>query len=161
LRKLALSAAQSALFNHYLTQRQEAGQLRQVLPGDVMGKWPFGGLFVATDVAREQLRFDARETVHTGPIFGRKTFAAADQAALLEAETLRLAGLSLEAFHRFGKLMQGTRRHNLVYVDDLSAAPVAEGIQMSFTLPAGSYATVLLREITKSPQLESADEAVS
>jgi tRNA pseudouridine13 synthase len=161
LRKLALSAAQSALFNHYLSRRLEAGQLRRLLPGDVMGKWPFGGLFVVTDLAREQARFDARETVHTGPIFGRKTFPAAGEAAQLEAECLRLAGLTPEAFRRFGKLMQGTRRHNLVYVEDLAAAVVPEGIQLSFTLPAGSYATVLLREITKNPQLEAGDEAIS
>ena len=47
-----------------------------------MAKVPFGGMFVAEDVEREQARFDARETVTAGPIFGRKTFAAAvvDQA---------------------------------------------------------------------------------
>jgi tRNA pseudouridine13 synthase len=161
LRKLALSAAQSALFNHYLGRRLEAGQLRRILSGDVMGKWPFGGMFVATDVAREQARFEARETVHTGPIFGRKTFPAAGEAALLEAESLRQAGLNLEAFRRFGKLMQGTRRHNLVYVDDLAATVDPDGIQLTFTLSAGSYATVLLREITKSTQLEHGDEPVS
>src|SRR5262249_26249933 len=77
MRKLALSAAQSALFNHYLASRLRDGLLRTVVAGDVMGKWPFGGLFVAEDLPREQARFDARETVHTGPIFGRKTFAAA------------------------------------------------------------------------------------
>src|SRR4051794_37636280 len=49
LRKLALSAAQSALFNHYLACRIGDGLLRKVLPGDVMAKWPFGGLFVAQD----------------------------------------------------------------------------------------------------------------
>src|SRR5262245_60266045 len=70
LRKLALSAAQSALFNHYLARRMTDGLLRRVLPGDVMVKRPFGGLFVAEDLSREQARFDARETVHTGPVFG-------------------------------------------------------------------------------------------
>jgi len=29
-----------------------------------------------SDAAAEQARFDARETVHAGPMFGRKTFAA-------------------------------------------------------------------------------------
>src|SRR5262249_25403251 len=76
LRKLALSAAQSALFNHYLARRMADGLLRRVLPGDVMAKWPFGGLFVAEDAAREQARFDAREIVTAGPMFGRKMFAA-------------------------------------------------------------------------------------
>src|SRR5262249_26376613 len=56
LRKLALSAAQSALFNHCLACRMVDGLLRRVLPGDVMARWPFGGLFVAEDVTAEQAR---------------------------------------------------------------------------------------------------------
>ncbi|HXG11778.1 MAG TPA: tRNA pseudouridine(13) synthase TruD [Gemmataceae bacterium] len=150
LRKLALSAAQSALFNHYLARRMADGLLRRVLTGDVMTKWPVGGLFVAADREREQARFDARETVHTGPVFGRKTLAAAGEAAAREADTLREAGLDAGVWGRFGKLAQGTRRHNLVYVDDLAATVEPEGVRLTFTLPAGSYATVLLREITRT-----------
>ncbi len=81
LRKLALSAAQAALFNHTLARRTADGLLRRVLPGDVMAKWPFGGMFTAEDVTCEQARFDARETVTAGPMFGRKVFAAAGEAA--------------------------------------------------------------------------------
>lgn len=149
LRKFALSAAQSALFNRCLAQRMQDGLFRRVLAGDVMSKWPVGGLFVAEDVQREQERFDARETVTTGPIFGRKTFAAEQQAAEREAAILQEAGLSREAFFAFGKLMQGTRRHNLVYVGDLTHVVEPEGVRLNFTLPAGSYATVLLGEVMK------------
>jgi tRNA pseudouridine13 synthase len=81
LRKLALSAVQSSLFNHYLTLRLKDGLLRRVLAGDVMAKRPFGGMFTVTDVDREQSRFEARETVHTGPVFGRKMFPATTAAA--------------------------------------------------------------------------------
>jgi tRNA pseudouridine13 synthase len=158
LRKLALSAAQSALFNHYLGRRLADGILRRVLAGDVMAKWPFGGMFVADDIGREQARFDARETVHAGPMFGRKTFAASGDAAAREAAALQDAGIPPHAFRQFGKLLQGTRRHNLVYVDDLVASVEPEGVRLAFTLPAGSYATVLLRELTKSPDLEAGEE---
>jgi tRNA pseudouridine13 synthase len=41
--KLALSAAQSGLFNHYLARRIADGLFRTVLSGDVMAKWLFGG----------------------------------------------------------------------------------------------------------------------
>jgi tRNA pseudouridine13 synthase len=157
LRKLALSAAQSVLFNDCLALRLADGLLRTVLDGDVMAKWPAGGLFVARDVATEQGRFDARETVHTGPIFGRKTFAAEGAAAEREAAVLRDAELSANAFAGFGKLLQGTRRHNLVYVDDLSAVGEPEGLRLTFTLPAGSYATVLLREVMKGDVIEDGD----
>jgi tRNA pseudouridine13 synthase len=154
LRKLALSAAQSALFNHYLARRLADQLMRRVLPGDVMAKWPFGGLFVAEDVPREQERFDRRETVHAGPMFGRKTFAAAGEAAAREEAVLADAGLMRTSFHGFGKLLQGTRRHNLVYVDDLAATAEPDGVRLTFVLPAGSYATVLLREVMKTEVVE-------
>jgi tRNA pseudouridine13 synthase len=158
LKKLALSAAQSALFNHSLAQRFRDGLLRRVLPGDVMCKIPFGGMFVVTDVEAEQKRFDAREIVTSGPIFGRKTFAAAGEAAQREQKALAAFELTETSFNGFGKLLQGTRRHNLVYVDDLAAAIETDGLRLSFTLPAGSYATVLLREFVKTDTiLEDAD----
>lgn len=155
LRKLVLSAAQSGLFNCYLARRLNEGLLRRVLPGDVMAKWPFGGMFVAADVAVEQVRFDARETVSAGPIFGRKTFAAADEAARREAEILAESGLAKIAFNGFGKLVMGTRRHNLIYLDDLTAAIEPDGVRLNFSLPAGSYATVLLRELIKGEVAET------
>jgi tRNA pseudouridine13 synthase len=158
LRKLALSAAQSALFNHCLARRVGDGLFRRVLAGDVMARWPFGGLFVAEDMGREQARLEARETVPAGPIFGRKVFRAAGEAARREEEVLGEAGLGPEAFRGFGKLMPGTRRHNLVYVDDLAAAEEPEGVRLTFTLPAGSYATVLLRELTKGDPADGGEE---
>ena len=85
-----------------------------------------------------------------GPIFGRKTFPAAGEAAAREVESLRAFNLSPASFAGFGKLMQGTRRHNLVALTNLSAAMDADGSRFSFTLPAGSYATVLLREFMKA-----------
>ncbi|MFL5241791.1 MAG: tRNA pseudouridine(13) synthase TruD [Gemmataceae bacterium] len=155
LRKLALSAAQSALFNYYLAQRLADGLLRKVLAGDVMAKWPSGGMFITEDLVREQERFDNRETVHAGPMFGRKTFAASGEAAAREAAVLEQAGLTICSFNGFGKLLQGTRRHNVVYFDDLGASFEPEGVRLTFTLPTGSYATVLLREITKADEVES------
>jgi tRNA pseudouridine13 synthase len=150
LRKLALSAAQASLFNHYLRRRVEDRLMRTVIPGDVMAKWPAGGMFVADDIFREQARFDAREVIHAGPIFGRKTFAAASDAAAREKTAISEAEINTAAFRSFGKLLQGTRRHNLVYVDDLEATVEADGIRLSFALPAGSYATVLVREVMKN-----------
>ena len=78
-----------------------------------MAKWPLGALFVAKDVAAEQARFDARETVSAGPMFGKKTFPAEGAAAEREAAVLRDHGMSPATFGGFGKLVLGTRRHNL------------------------------------------------
>ena len=87
------------------------------------------------------------------------SFAAEGAVAEREAAVLRDAGLSADAFAGFGKLLQGTRRHNLVYLDDLAAQPHPDGVQLTFTLPAGGYATVLLREVTKSTSLDANEEA--
>jgi tRNA pseudouridine13 synthase len=149
--RFALSAVQSLLFNDYLARRMRDGLYRSVLLGDVLAKWPVGGLFVAKDVATEQTRFDAKEIVTAGPMFGKKTFAAEGQAAEREMAVLHDNGLSPASFAGFGKLVLGTRRHNLVYLDDLVATWEPDGLRLAFTLPAGSYATVLLAEVMKSP----------
>lgn len=147
--KLALSAAQSVLFNDVLAARQQDGLLSRVLAGDVLMKWPAGGMFTVDDAAREQPRLDAREVVPGGPMFGRKLFAAHAEAAEREAQALARHGLTVQSFHGFGQLLPGTRRHMIVYLEDLNAAREAEGWRLAFTLPAGSYATVLLREVMK------------
>ncbi len=159
LRKLALSAAQSALFNHYLALRMADGLFRRVLPGDVLAKWPFGGMFVAQDVAREQARFDTREVVSAGPMFGKKTFAAADEAAARERAVLEDAQLTPEAFRAHGKLLAGTRRHNLIYLGEMLTVKENFGARLTFTLASGCYATVLLRELTKVDLLDAGEES--
>jgi tRNA pseudouridine13 synthase len=155
LRRLALSAAQSVLFNRYLARRIADGLFRRVLAGDAMARWPFGGMFVAEDQPREQARLEAREIVPAGPMFGRKLFRCTGEAASREQQVLEEANLPPQAFSSFGKLLPGTRRHTIIYLDDLAAAEELEGIRLTFTLPAGSYATVLLREITKSDTLDA------
>ena len=149
LRKLALSAAQSILFNHYLAGAWPTDCCGASCAGDVMAKWPFGGMFVAEDVAREQARFDARETVTAGPMFGRKMFPAAAEAAAREAAVLAGRRADAGGVPRLRQASAGTRRHNLIYLDDLTAVREPEGVRLTFTLPAGSYATVLLREVMK------------
>jgi len=149
LRKLALSAVQSWLFNAYLARRFTEGLLRTVIPGEVMAKWPVGGMFNVEDIEAEQPRLESREIVPAGPMFGRKMFAACGEAAEREAAVLRDANLTIEQFGGFGKLLQGTRRHALIYIDDLSSEWEPEGLRLTFTLPTGSYATVLLREVMK------------
>jgi tRNA pseudouridine13 synthase len=158
LKKLALSAAQSLLFNRSLARRLQDGLLRHVVPGDVISHYPRGGLFVAEDVPATQARFDARQVVTTGPMFGRKTFPARGAAAEREAALLAEAVLTPQSFAGFGNLLEGTRRHNLVYVDDLYGAAEDGGVRLTFTLPAGSYATILLREVMKTAGIAGDDE---
>ncbi len=149
LKKLSLSAVQSLLFNAVLGRRLRDQLLSKVLNGDVMQKLS-GGLFVAENFPEEQERFDRKETVHAGPIFGRKTFAAKFEAAERELSVLAESMLTPASFEGFGNLVEGTRRANLVFLTDLQSEWDAEGLVMKFSLPSGSYATVLLREVMKN-----------
>lgn len=150
LKKLALSAVQSQLFNEYVARRINDGLMRTVLAGDVMAKWPVGGMFTSTDAATDQQRLEQREIIPAGPMFGKKMFAAASVAAQRETAVLEEHKLMMDSFRGFGSLLDGTRRHNFVYVDELKCEKDPAGLRLQFALPAGSYATVLLNEVMKT-----------
>jgi tRNA pseudouridine13 synthase len=169
LLRLALSAAQSELFNRVLAERIHRETWQTVLAGDVMQVVASGGLFVAEDIPSEQARLEAGETAITGPMFGPKMRAPTGEVAALE-QVVALAALSspnevigetgrpIESlatkspaswFGPFAKLAPGTRRALMVHVPDLTLRPVEGGVLFQFTLPAGCYATTLLREFQK------------
>ncbi len=150
LRRLALSAAQSLAYNAYLSTRIREGLHGWAVAGDVMRKLETGGMFNVEpgEIEAVQARLDVREIVHTGPMFGRKMFQSRNDAKLLEGRVLDSLGLTEEDFAGSGKLLPGTRRADIVLVSDTNVTGNDDGFTASFTLPAGSYATVLLEEIT-------------
>lgn len=150
LLRFALSAMQSFLFNHALSQRLADGLLQTVLPGDVMQVRETGGIFVVEDVECEQLRSDAREIAITGPMFGIKMRKPSDDVLKRELNVLSSQQLTLDQFRPFKKLMPGTRRQYAVYADEFRFESEPEGIRFHFTLPSGAYATTLLREFMKT-----------
>lgn len=151
--RFALSSVQSRLFNHWGAARLHDGLAHTVIPGDVMQVAASGGPFFVEDVAAEQARFDLRETVISGPMFGPKMKQPTGDAAEREQAVLSESGLDAESFMRFRKLTSGTRRPLLVFVDDLEAEVAKDGLVLSFSLPSGAYATSLLREIQKQEPL--------
>ena len=111
------------------------------------------------DLAEETEENAAIVLAETGKAAGELAAAAESPSAFeREQAVLQEAGLSIQAFSGFGKLLSGTRRYTLVYVDDLSGAMEPDGVRLTFTLPSGSYATVLLRELMHSDPIE-AEEA--
>ncbi|MBM4397601.1 MAG: tRNA pseudouridine(13) synthase TruD [Deltaproteobacteria bacterium] len=156
-RRMLISSVQSALFNLYVAERVGRGLERTVLRGDVMGKTVTGGLFRAEDVAAEQARFDAGETRLTGPMFGHKMMDARDESGGMEGAVLASAGLEAERFKVFSKLAEGTRRPLVVRPTDFAAEGRPEGVLLSFFLPKGCYASVMLREFVT--EAAAADES--
>lgn len=153
LLRLALSAVQSQLFNLILAERITDGLIDRVLVGDVMQVVASGGPFVVEDAAREQTRFDVREIVTTGPLFGPKMKQPLGDVATRESRVLEHFQLEATAFTRYANLTSGTRRPLLIWPDDLQVEPERAGIRLRFTLPSGCYATVLLNEFQKSKDL--------
>lgn len=150
LLRMSLSAAQSVLFNRALAARLSDGLLHRVLPGDVMQVVQSGGPFVAEDVETEQQRFDNRETVISGPMFGIKMKTPTGVAAERESRLLAEVDLTPADFRNFKKLVPGTRRPYLIWPQELSIEPESNALRFRFTLPSGVYATVLLREFLKT-----------
>lgn len=155
--RMVVSSIQSALFNRYVAERVSRGLDRTVLAGDVLGKTATGGLFRVEDVAAEQARLDAGETRITGPIYGHRMMSATDDAGRMEAAVLAGADLTLDAFKVFGSLAEGTRRPLRVRPDDLRLDAHPDGILLAFSLPKGSYASVLLREFAEDDGAANGD----
>jgi tRNA pseudouridine13 synthase len=108
-------------------------------------------MFVVEDPGREHERLARRDIHPTGPIHGPKMRPATGEALELEARARSELGMNDEAFAVMAKFAPGSRRDLLVYPGDLRIASPGPGrLLLEFSLPAGSYATVLVREFTRA-----------
>lgn len=151
-KRLLISAFQSALFNRYLHERITGGLYRQVIDGDILCK-PTGASFTTSEPAVDQVRLEAGEIAITGPMFGHRMRQGPPESAAHQREQAILAehDIALADFRRVGKLGFGTRRPLSVTLGDPRAQASDHGaLVVEFTLPAGAYATCVLREICKS-----------
>jgi len=144
-----VSAFQSALFNLWLTERIARHQYHTMILGDVAQKTDTGGLFVVQDMDDALLRFSQGKIAYTGPIFGPKMKAAAEQAAEYENQVLKAFDLDVDLFKRLKA--PGSRRRAVLSMDDLRLSPVDEGLVFEFILPPGAYATTVMREFLRPP----------
>ena len=148
-RKLQMSALQSEIFNRCVAERVQSSTLGKVFEGDLMKKHESGGLFVSTDVEDTQARADAWEISPTGPMFGAKMRWPEGKAREREEALLEQSGLSMERLAKWKRVAPGTRRFVRIPVPKLDLTVSDNTVELEFTLPAGSYATILVREILK------------
>jgi len=168
VKKLLINAYQSHLFNLWLSRRLEINSLVssfeakeietllnmpnnevqkmkaqkhpfKLMNGDVMEHYPNGKLFDFEEDDNDFERFNAREISVTGLLCGKKVKVASGAAGEIEKDF----DDSINA--------DGARRFAWVYPTDIEGRfnKVEAQYEMNFTLPKGSYATVLIEEIAK------------
>ena len=154
-KSMILSAARSMVFNQMLSQRIHRVGWNELLEGEVMMLKGTHSIFSAQGIDDELLqRFYEGDISPTTALWGRGRLGSDKQLLALEqdiAETLSAWCLGLE--------QQGLKQErraarlfpenlSIKVEDDLSKDSV-QNVILSFSLPTGSYATAVLREIVK------------
>jgi tRNA pseudouridine13 synthase len=160
--KLFPSVVQSELFNRYLSARLALG-ITQLINGEVVRLEGAGAMFRVDEVEKEQPRFAARDLHLTGPMIGPKMRPAAADALALEQRLTSELGLDEAMLGALGREAPGTRRDLFAPLPDLRLEAVTDraqpALRLSFTLPAGGYATEVLRQLTHEPFLTASGHA--
>ncbi len=146
-RGLYLSAARSQLFNRVLAERVRNGTWQSVLPGEVV-MLAGSRSFFTVDTLSEQIeqRLASGDILPTAPLWGRGRSTAQDQALALETEVLQEFQSWRDGLESAG-LKQERRPLQLQPKDLVWEWIDEEALRLGFFLPAGSYATVVLREL--------------
>lgn len=145
VRRFLTTSVQSLLFNRFLSLRLERALFDCLIAGDMAKKHDTGGVFLVEDAAAESPRAERGEVSATGTLFGRKVKPLTLDAGALEAEALAAFGLTPEVFAS----RRGDRRLTRVFPEGAEVRPEEDGYTVAFTLPKGSFATSVLRELTK------------
>jgi tRNA pseudouridine13 synthase len=160
--KLFPSVVQAELFNRYSSARLALGA-RQLIAGEVVRLEGAGAMFRVDDVEKEQPRLTARDLHLTGPMLGPKMRPAAADALALEQRLTSELGLDEAMLGALGREAPGTRRDLFAPLPDLKIDAVTDrdqpALRLSFTLPAGGYATEVLRQLTHEPFLSASGHA--
>jgi tRNA pseudouridine13 synthase len=146
-RGLYLSAARSWLFNQIAARRVADGSWNQALPGDFLqldGR--HAGFVAEADDSELAARLNAMEVHPTGPLWGRGRPQTGESRTQWEAEQLAACADWCEGLERAG--LDLGRRALRVRVEDLRREWEDERILvLAFSLTAGAYATMVVREL--------------
>ncbi len=151
--RLFVSAYQSALFNRIVAARMPRVGALEV--GDLAYLHDKGAVFSVKDAAAEQPRADRFEISPSAPLFGTKVLIADGRPGDVERALLAEEGLERRMFRVDGiGELTGERRPMRIpvvgaQVRDVPGDPSA--VEVRFDLPRGSYATVVLAEVMKTP----------
>ena len=143
-RSFYLSAARSEIFNLVVAARLQANLANQVLAGDILQLSGSHSWFRADeneDLKALQTRLETGDIALTAPLIGEPNMLASAFENALVAEQDMFAPLMRQ------EKMKAARRSLLCQPQDFTWEFTQSGLRLTFWLPAGSYATALVREL--------------
>ncbi len=147
-RGLYLSAARSLLFNEVLAARVRDASWDRALPGEALQLAGSRSFFVVEDIDDAiSARLASGDVLPSGPLWGRGGLPSVAAARALEEAVLALHSDFREGLEKAG--LKQERRALRLPVADLRWQWLDDGqdLQLTFSLPAGCYATAVLREL--------------
>ena len=144
--RFLLSALQAEVFNACLAARPLA--LDRVEAGEVAFLHASGASFLVEDVEHEAARATRFEISAAGPLFGTRLLAARGAPALREREVFAAHGIPERLRLPPGVKLRGARRPFRVRPESVRCETAGvDAVRLGFTLPPGSYATVLVEAL--------------
>ena len=143
-RSFYLSAARSEIFNLIVSKRMELNLAQQILVGDVLQLNGSHSWFVvdeSEDLAQLQQRLAQQDVLLTAPLIGEEEKSAVDFEHEIFAQHQALFDLMRQ------ERMKAARRPILMQPQQFQWQFEPNGLRLQFALPAGSYATALIREL--------------
>ena len=143
-RSFYLSAARSEIFNLIVSKRMELNLAQQILVGDVLQLNGSHSWFVvdeSEDLAQLQQRLAQQDVLLTAPLIGEEEKSAVDFEHEIFAQHQALFALMRQ------ERMKAARRPILMHPQYFQWQFEPNGLRLQFALPAGSYATALIREL--------------
>lgn len=148
LRSLLLSSARSYIFNHYVSRRLAALPDTPVLAGDVMLLNGTNSFFTAESIDETLLsRIQDHDIVVSGPLWGRGESPAQDAAKTLESHLQTDFSELCSGLEQAG--LKQERRAMFLYPEHLEWTWQDDNCVLTMSLPAGAYATSVLREVAE------------
>jgi tRNA pseudouridine13 synthase len=148
-RSIYLSAARSYLFNQILSKRVELHDWDQALTGDLLMLDQSGSFFKLDDLDENIIQRMKAGKIHpTGALWGQGTLDLTGLPRDIECAVIDQHSELANGLEQMGLKLQ--RRALRVNVDSLTWQFIDDKtIELCFFLPAGSYATAVLRECFK------------
>ncbi len=145
-RSIYLSALRSFLFNQVLAARVTDGSWNRLLEGELAMLDGTHSIFLCAKLDQSLRQRCAQFDLHpTGPLPGRGGMETQKAAFELEQAVLAPYHAAIDSLASFG--VDTERRGLRLRVNDLAWDIQSDTLLLEFSLPAGAYATVVMREV--------------